>query len=67
MSMKSDPHPRGGLHFEDFEACAFFARRLTRTVTQMDNMLFSNMALNPQPRHIDAWSAPPKPNGAAPS
>ena len=24
-----------------------------RTVTQMDNMLFSNMTLNPQPLHID--------------
>ena len=28
--------------------------KLTRTVTQMDNMLFSNMTLNPQPLHIDA-------------
>ncbi|MFN3482595.1 MAG: MaoC family dehydratase [Rhabdaerophilum calidifontis] len=27
---------------------------LVRTVTQMDNMLFSNMTLNPQPLHIDA-------------
>ena len=27
--------------------------RYTRTVTQMDNMLFSNMTLNPQPLHID--------------
>ena len=26
---------------------------LRRTVTQMDNMLFSNMTLNPQPLHID--------------
>ena len=31
-----------------------FRHRLTRTVTQMDNMLFSNMTLNPQPLHIDA-------------
>ena len=54
MSMKSDPHPRGGLYFEDFEAGAFYEHRLTRTVTQMDNMLFSNMTLNPQPLHIDA-------------
>ena len=30
------------------------SHRLTRTVTQMDNMLFSNMTLNPQPLHIDA-------------
>ncbi len=54
MSAKSEPHPRGGLYFEDFEADAFFEHRLTRTVTQMDNMLFSNMTLNPQPLHIDA-------------
>ena len=48
------PHPRGGLYFEDFVIGHVFAHRLTRTVTQMDNMLFSNMTLNPQPLHIDA-------------
>ena len=47
-------HPRGGLYFEDFVEGHVFAHRLTRTVTQMDNMLFSNMTLNPQPLHIDA-------------
>jgi acyl dehydratase len=47
------PHPRGGLYFEDFEIGSVFRHRLTRTVTQMDNMLFSNMTLNPQPLHID--------------
>src|SRR5580765_1639852 len=47
-------HERGGLYFEDFEAGHVFQHRLTRTVTQMDNMLFSNMTLNPQPLHIDA-------------
>ena len=47
-------HPRGGLYFEDFIDGHVFAHRLTRTVTQMDNMLFSNMTLNPQPLHIDA-------------
>ena len=46
-------HPRGGLYFEDFVAGALYKHRLTRTVTQMDNMLFSNMTLNPQPLHID--------------
>jgi acyl dehydratase len=59
-------HPRGGLYFEDFTAGALFEHRLTRTVTQMDNMLFSNMTLNPQPLHIDRhfceteteWGAP---------
>ncbi|TVR10150.1 MAG: MaoC family dehydratase [Salinarimonadaceae bacterium] len=48
------PHPRGGLYFEDFEIGRVFEHRLRRTVTQMDNMLFSNMTLNPQPLHIDA-------------
>jgi len=48
------PHPRGGLYFEDFSVGQVFRHRLTRTVTQMDNMLFSNMTLNPQPLHIDA-------------
>ena len=46
-------HPRGGLYFEDFVAGTLYKHRLTRTVTQMDNMLFSNMTLNPQPLHID--------------
>jgi acyl dehydratase len=47
-------HPRGGLYFEDFTIGTVIRHRLTRTVTQMDNMLFSNMTLNPQPLHIDA-------------
>ena len=47
-------HPRGGLYFEDFEIGVVLPHHLTRTVTQMDNMLFSNMTLNPQPLHIDA-------------
>lgn len=47
-------HKRGGIYFEDFEVGALIEHGLTRTVTQMDNMLFSNMTLNPQPLHIDA-------------
>ena len=46
-------HPRGGLYFEDFVVGVTVEHRLRRTVTQMDNMLFSNMTLNPQPLHID--------------
>jgi acyl dehydratase len=46
-------HKRGGLYFEDFTVGELTEHRLTRTVTQMDNMLFSNMTLNPQPLHID--------------
>jgi acyl dehydratase len=46
-------HKRGGIYFEDFVVGELYEHRLTRTVTQMDNMLFSNMTLNPQPLHID--------------
>ena len=46
-------HKRGGLYFEDFEVGKLYEHRYSRTVTQMDNMLFSNMTLNPQPLHID--------------
>jgi len=46
-------HPRGGLYFEDFAVGSVIEHGLRRTVTQMDNMLFSNMTLNPQPLHID--------------
>ncbi|AWB19684.1 MaoC family dehydratase [Methylobacterium currus] len=53
-TLPASTHPRGGLYFEDFEVGATLRHRLTRTVTQMDNMLFSNMTLNPQPLHIDA-------------
>lgn len=54
MNEYEAPHPRGGLYFQDFRVGQTFRHRLTRTVTQMDNMLFSNMTLNPQPLHIDA-------------
>jgi len=47
-------HKRGGLYFEGFVVGSLTEHRYTRTVTQMDNMLFSNMTLNPQPLHIDA-------------
>lgn len=42
-----------GLHFEEFEVGHIFEHTIRRTVTEMDNMLFSNMTLNPQPLHID--------------
>ena len=42
-----------GHHFEEFEVGHIFEHTIRRTVTEMDNMLFSNMTLNPQPLHID--------------
>jgi acyl dehydratase len=49
----SERHPRGGIYFDDFKVGEIVQHRITRTVTQMDNMLFSNMTMNPQPLHID--------------
>src|ERR1700685_159671 len=40
-------HKRGGLYFEDFIPGETVEHRYTRTVTQMDHMLFSNMTLGP--------------------
>jgi acyl dehydratase len=54
MKTASQPHPRGGWYVEDFEPGTRHAHPLRRTVTQMDNMLFSSLTLNPQPLHIDA-------------
>jgi acyl dehydratase len=43
-----------GLYFEDFEVGRTFRHSIARTVTEMDNMLFSCLTLNMQPLHIDA-------------
>ena len=42
-----------GLYFEDFELGHVFQHAIRRTVTEMDNVLFSSLTLNPQPLHID--------------
>ena len=42
-----------GLWFEDFEVGAIYRHPITRTVTQMDNMMFSCLTMNAQPLHID--------------
>ncbi len=46
-----------GLYFEDFSEGMVFEHAITRTVTEMDNVLFSTMTMNPQPLHIDAHYA----------
>jgi len=43
-----------GIYFEDFEPGHVFKHVLTRTLTEMDNTLFSLMTMNPQPLHLDA-------------
>lgn len=42
-----------GLYFEEFEVGKIITHALSKTVTEMDNMMFCNMTLNPQPLHID--------------
>ena len=41
-----------GMWFEDFEIGKVYRHPITRTVTQMDNMMFSCLTMNPQPLHI---------------
>lgn len=43
-----------GLWFEDFTDGQVFEHALSRTVTEMDNVLFSSLTMNPQPLHLDA-------------
>jgi len=43
-----------GLYFEQFEVGQHFNHEWTRTVTEMDNVLFSTLTMNVQPLHIDA-------------
>ena len=46
-----------GLYFEDFSVGQEFEHPWSRTVTEMDNTLFSCLTLNLQPLHIDAHYA----------
>jgi acyl dehydratase len=43
-----------GLFFEEFSEGQVFDHALTRTVTEMDNVLFTTLTMNPQPLHLDA-------------
>lgn len=46
-----------GLHYEEFSVGQEFIHPWSRTVTEMDNTLFSLLTMNPQPLHIDAHFA----------
>ncbi len=43
-----------GLYFEEFTEGQVFEHATSRTVTEMDNVLFSTLTMNPQPLHLDA-------------
>lgn len=42
-----------GLYYEEFEIGQTFDHAIRRTVTEMDNVLFSALTHNPAPLHID--------------
>jgi len=46
-----------GLWFEDFTEGQVFDHAVRRTVTEADNMWFSNLTMNTQPLHIDHAAA----------
>lgn len=46
-----------GLYYEEFHTGQEFVHPWSRTVTEMDNTLFSLLTMNPQPLHIDAHFA----------
>lgn len=43
-----------GLYFEEFQVGQAFDHAFSRTVTEMDNTMFSLLTMNPQPLHLDA-------------
>ena len=54
---KRTPNYKDGwlvLDFEEFEVGREFHHEFSRTVTEMDNTLFSLLTMNPQPLHLDA-------------
>jgi acyl dehydratase len=42
-----------GLYFEEFTVGRVFDHAWTRTVTEMDNVLYSSLTMNVQPLHLD--------------
>lgn len=43
----------GGKYFEELEVGSVYRHEITRTVTELDNVLFSTLSMNPQPLHLD--------------
>src|SRR5260370_17841389 len=43
-----------GLYFEEFAEGQVFESAMSRTVTEMENVLFTTLTMNPQPLHLDA-------------
>ena len=43
-----------GKYYEELQVGDTLEHRLGRTITEMDNVLFTTMTMNPQPLHLDA-------------
>ncbi len=43
----------GGKYYEDLEVGMVIRHELGRTLTEMDNVLFSTLTMNPQPLHLN--------------
>lgn len=43
-----------GKYFEEFEIGAVYQHAVTRTVTELDNILITTLTMNVQPLHLDA-------------
>ena len=52
-----------GLYFEEFEIGQIFKHQPGRTITEMDNVLFTCLTMNPQPLHLDEEFAKDTPFG----
>ena len=52
-----------GLYFEELTVGRVFDHAWTRTVTEMDNVLFSSLTMNVQPLHLDAHFSSKTPYG----
>jgi acyl dehydratase len=42
-----------GLYFEEFEVGRVYKHPFTRTITEMDNIMFTSLTMNLQPLHLD--------------
>jgi acyl dehydratase len=52
-----------GLYFEEMEIGLTIKHAYTRTVTEMDNVLFTSLTMNPAPLHLDVEYAKTLPYG----
>lgn len=51
--MNEDLNRPAGRYFEELPVGTVIRHRVTRTVTESDNILFTTLTMNPQPLHLD--------------